>query len=284
MKKIILSADSTCDLPSSLIKKYNVQIIPLYINLNGKEYKDSIDINPDYIFDYYNKNKVLPTTASPNLLDYIRHFEKWNSDEYVILHITLGSGISSTYQNAILAANEFENVNVIDSNALSSASSLLLLRASDLIKEGKNISEIVEILEREKDLLEISFVIDSLTYLREGGRLSALQAFGANLLSIKPSIEVKNEKHGQMEVGNKYRGKLPKVLRKYISDKLENRNDINTKRLFITHSGASKEILDLTVNAVKEYQDFEEIIINRAGCTITTHCGENTVGLMYFSK
>lgn len=143
MKKIILSADTTCDLPKDLIEKYNIQIIPLYIHLDDKEYRDSIDINPDFIYNYYEENKILPTTSAPNIADYLTHFKKWDPTKYDIIHITLGSGISSTYQNAFVASEEFENVYVIDSKSLSAASSLLILEAVDMINDKKTTDEIV---------------------------------------------------------------------------------------------------------------------------------------------
>lgn len=284
MKKIILSADTTCDLPKDLIEKYNIQIIPLYIHLDDKEYRDSIDINPDFIYNYYEENKILPTTSAPNIADYLTHFKKWDPTKYDIIHITLGSGISSTYQNAFVASEEFENVYVIDSKSLSAASSLLILEAVDMINDKKTTDEIVNKLKNLRENIEVSFVLDSLTYLREGGRLNALQAFGSNLLNIKPCIEVKHEKNGQMEVGNKYRGKLSKVIKKYLSDRLENRDDIDTKRIFILNSGTSEEIIETTINGVKEYQNFDEMIVSRAGCTISSHCGYNSVGVIFINK
>lgn len=284
MKKIILSADTTCDLPKDLIEKYNIQIIPLYINLDGKEYRDTLDIDPNFIYKYYEENKVLPITSAPNIADYLSHFKKWDSKEYDILHITLGSGISSTYQNALITSKELENVHVIDSKSLSAASSLLLLEAVDMISDNKNIKDIVNELKNLREKIEVTFVVDSLIYLREGGRLNALQAFGANLLNIKPCIEVKKEKNGQMEVGNKYRGKLSKVINKYISDRLENRNDIDTRRVFLVHSGTSDEILETAINSIKKYQNFDEILVTRTGCTISSHCGYNTVGMIFFNK
>lgn len=284
MKKIILSADSTCDLPINLREKLNIQIIPLYINLNGKEYRDSVDIFPDDIYNYYNEHKILPKTAAPSIGDFLEHFRKWDKETYEIIHISIGSGISASYQNATLAANELGNVYVVDSNSLTTGSSILLLKADEFRQKGISAKEIYEHLRVLNKKVNASFVINSLTYLREGGRLSALQAFGANVLGIKPCIEVKNEKHGQMEVGNKYRGNLSKVHSKYTQDRLKDNSNIDTSRIFLTHSGISDENIDFIKTEIEKYQQFDEIIIARAGCTISSHCGENTIGLIYLDK
>ena len=284
MKKIILSADSTCDLSSDLLEKYNIHTLPLYIHLDDKEYKDMIDINPDFIYEYYVNNKALPKTAAPSIGDYLVHFGKWNTDEYEIIHISIGSGLSASYQNANLAASELKNVSVIDSKSLSTGSGALLIEAYEMVNGGKSKDEIIEALEVLREKLDVSFVIDSLTYLREGGRLSALQAFGANLLKIKPSIFVSSEKHGQMEVGNKYRGNINKVFPKFFKDKLKNSDEIDLKRVYLTHSGTNEENIELAKETIMSLQNFEEIIVNRASCTISSHCGENTFGLIFLKK
>lgn len=284
MKKIILSADSTCDLSSDLLEKYNINTLPLYINLDDKEYKDMIDINPDFIYEYYENNKVLPKTAAPSIGDYLKHFGKWGSSEYDIIHISIGSGISASYQNATLAANELDNVNIIDSKSLSTGSGALLIEAFEMINDGKSKDEIIKNIEALREKLDVSFVIDSLTYLREGGRLSTLQAFGANLLNIKPSIFVSSEKNGQMEVGNKYRGNINKVFPKFFKDKLYNRDDIDLRRIYLTHSGADESDIELAKNTILSLNNFEEVIINKTSCTISSHCGRNTFGLIFLKK
>lgn len=281
MKKVILSSDSTSDLGDKLIQKHDIHIVPLYIHLDGKEYKDGIDINPDMIYEYYDKHGVLPTTSAPNIKDYLDHFKKWNMDEYEILHFTIGSSLSSSYQNASIAKEEFENVHVIDSYNLSTGIAMLILEAAKLRDMGMSAEEIFEKVCELKSKIKTSFVVDSLLYLKEGGRVSTLQAMGANLLNIKPSIIVKNDKYGAMEVGPKYRGNTLKVLQKYISELFSESNDVDEEVAFITHSGTTNKNLEFVKHELSKYKNFNNVYITRASCTVSSHCGYNTIGVIY---
>lgn len=284
MKKIILSSDSTSDLSSEYKSKYEIYTLPLYVHLDDEEYKDMVDITPEFIYKYYEENKVLPKTAAPSIGDYLEHFSKWNKDEYDIIHVGIGSGISASYQNAGLAAKELGNVYVIDSNSLSTGSGLLLIEARKLINEGKTVKEIIAHIEKMSHKLSVSFVIDSITYLREGGRLSGLQAFGANLLNIKPSIFVSTEKHAKMEVGKKYRGNIDTVTKKFITDTFSNLDNIDTRLIGFTHSGATEEQINACIDLIDELANPEELLLNKTSCTISSHCGYNTFGIIFFNK
>lgn len=280
MKKIIISSDSTSDLGEELINKYDIQIIPLYVNLDGKEYKDGVDMNPDMIYAYHDEHGVLPTTSAPNVNDFIKHFEKWNSDEYDVIHFSIGSSLSSSYQNSFIASQNFDNVYCIDSCNLSTGIGIMIIEACRLRDEGLSTKEIYDRIIELRPKINTSFVVDSLLYLKEGGRASALQAMGANLLNIKPSIVVINEKQGAMEIGTKYRGNTKKVLTKYIKDLLENNDNIANDVAFITHSGTSDENLEFVRAEVAKYKKFENLYITRAGSTISSHCGYNTIGVI----
>lgn len=279
MRDVLISSDSTCDLSEKIIKDNNIAIMPLHISLDDKDYRDGVDIKPDFIYKTFEEKGILPKTSAPNLAEYYKHFT-YLGDDADIIHISLSSSISSSYQNAILASGDLDNVFVIDSSNLSTGSGFLVLKALDLIKEGFSVSEIVEKLEETKRRIDTSFVLDTLEYLREGGRCSSLAAIGANLLKIRPSIIVDN-KDGNMTVGKKYRGQTDGVLLKYINDKLEDISSIDKKRIIITHSGISQEILDIVENEIKSKEYFNEILITRAGCTISSHCGENTLGIIF---
>lgn len=283
MDKIGLSADSTCDLDKNYLDKYDIHTLPLYIHLDNKEYLDMIDIDPEFIYKNYDEKKVLPKTAAPSVGDCIKHFEKLKEDYDKIIHITIGSGFSSSFQNALIASENFEDIYVIDSKCLSSGSGLLLLEARDLIDKDKDVEEVVDILNSKLDKLSVSFVINSLTYLREGGRLSALQAFGANVLNIKPQIIVTPEDNGKMIVGKKYRGNIDSVTKKYMKELLASDN-IDMSRMIFTHSGATQEQIDKCLETVREYSNPDKIYINQASCTIASHCGYNTFGLIFFEK
>jgi DegV family protein with EDD domain len=283
LKKIILSADSTCDLDDILRERYEVNLSPLHINLGTEQYKDGIDITPDNIYDTYKEYRILPKTAAPNPQEYINYFKKWTDEGYEVIHLSLGSGLSSSYQNCCIAAQELGNIYPIDSCNLSTGMGLLVIEAAQRIAKGMEAAKIYEEVNELKSKVHASFIIDNLTYLYEGGRCSALAAMGANLLNIKPCIEVDNS-CGKMKVGKKYRGTLKKVLKNYTIDKLNNNNYINPDRIFLTHSGTTSENIDLVKRTIEENFDFKEILVTRAGCTISSHCGPNTVGILFMTN
>lgn len=283
MKKVILSADSTCDLSDELIERYDVHIQPLHIHLGDKLYQDGVDITPDDIYETFEKERILPKTSAPNPQDYINYFKQWTEDGHEVVHVSLGSGLSSSYQNAMIAAEALEGVYVFDSGNLSTGMGLLVIETAERIQKGMTARKIVEELDTIKSKVHASFVLDTLTYLHEGGRCSALTAFSANLLNIKPCIEVDNAT-GNMDVGKKYRGSLQKVFKRYTLDQLKNQSNIKYDRVFLTHSGTSEEIINTVKETIEEVADFKEILVTRAGCTISSHCGPNTLGVLFMSN
>lgn len=284
MKKIILSADSTCDLGEELIKKLNIDIIPLHITLGEKTYRDSIDIDRQFIFDYYDQNKVVPSTSAPNIGEYIEHFSKYDKDKYDIIHFSISSALSSSYQNSVLAKSDFNNVYCIDAKSISIGIAILIIKAHDLIKEGKSSAEIYDEIQKTIPKVNISFVVDSLLFLKEGGRVSALQAFGANLLNIRPAIKAFTETNGTLDILKKYRGSRLKVFEKYINDLFKNIDNIDNKYVFVAHSGLPNEEFNFALSKIKEKMKFENIFITQSGCTISSHCGKNTIGISFIEK
>ncbi|WP_207671419.1 DegV family protein [Clostridium thermarum] len=283
LSKVILSADTTCDLGEVLKEKYSISYYPLHVILGDKQFQDGVDITPDKIYETYNEKRILPKTAAVNPDEYYKYFKKWTDEGYEVIHVNLGSGISSPYQNSCIAAEELKNVYTIDSQNLSTGTGLLVLEAADRIAQGMPAAQIQEEINTLRTKVHASFVLDSLTFLAAGGRCSALTAFGANILNIKPCIEVDNTS-GRMGVGKKYRGSLDKVLKHYTEDKLKDRTDLKLDRVFITHSGISDERIELVKNTIKELADFKEILVTRAGCTISSHCGPNTLGVLFMTK
>ncbi|KPU45186.1 fatty acid-binding protein [Oxobacter pfennigii] len=283
MGKIILSADSTCDLGEMLREKYNVYYRPLHIILGDKQYDDGVDIAPDDIYDTYKKHRILPKTAAPNPSEYVSHFKRWTDEGFEVVHINIGSGLSSSFQNCCIAAAELKNVYPIDSHNLSAGTGLLVLEAAERIGQGMPASQIQQEIMDLRTKSHASFIVDNLTYLYEGGRCSAIAALGANILNIKPCIEVDNTS-GKMSVGKKYRGSLDKVLRHYTLDKLNQYTNIRTDKAYIAHSGISEERINFVSDTMKEIYDFKEIYVSRAGCTISSHCGPNTLGVFFMTK
>lgn len=282
-QKIILSADSTCDLNAELKDRYDVNYFPLHINLNGKDYQDNVDITPEQVYQEYYDNKVLPKTSAVNVQEYMDHFRPWVEQGFEVIHINLGHALSSSYQNCCLAAQELGHVHVVDSCNLSTGTGLTVIAAGKMIKEGIDAETIAEKLRAGVHKRHASFVLDTLTFLHAGGRCSAVAALGANMLKLKPSIQVNNH-DGSMSMGKKYRGSLDKVLAKYTRDQLSKYSDINTDLLFITHSGIPQEYIDLVRKTAEDMVPFKEIHVTKASCTISCHCGPNTLGILFETK
>lgn len=281
-EKIMITADSTCDLSPELVARYNVTIMPLIINMNDKSYRDGVDIVPEDIYRYADESGQLPTTSAIPVAVYEDFFRPYVADGYKIIHINISSGFSCTHQNAMIAAEELEGVYPIDSRNLSTGSGLVVIEAAIRRDQGMPAEEIVK--ELTEDIIpkvEASFVVDTLKYLRMGGRCSSVAALGANLLKLKPCIEVTE---GKMGVGKKYRGNIGPCLLSYVRERLEGRTDLRTDRIFITHSGSTDEDVEAVRQLVAELCDFGEILITRAGCTVSTHCGPATLGVLFIRK
>ena len=280
-EKIIIASDSTCDLGAELIEKYGVKILPLGVTLGEENYTDGVDIDPDMIYANYEKTGQLPKTSAVNLTDFEDFFEEHTKEGYSVVVFTISSEMSSTYHNAHLAAEDFPNVYVVDTRNLSTGGGLLVATAAEMAKAGKSAAEIAEECQRLAGCVDASFVIDSLEFLHKGGRCSALAAFGANLLQLKPCIIVKG---GKMGVSKKYRGKFAAVLPQYIEDRMSDLSDIRLDKVFVTHAGCDKEIIDACVSKVKSLAPEAEVMITRAGCTVSSHCGRNTLGVLFIRK
>ncbi len=280
-QNIILASDSTTDLSRELIQRYDLKILPLTVALGSKSYADGVEIDPDTIYAHYEQAKELPKTAAPNISDFTDFFAKCTADGSAVVFFTISAEMSSTCNNARLAASEFENVYVVDTRNLSTGGGLLVVAAGEMIKAGKSASEVAEHCAALTDRVSASFVVDDLEFLYKGGRCSAVAAFGANLLQLKPCITVHN---GSMGVGKKYRGKFAMVLPKYIDDQLKDASGVELDHIFITHAGCDQAIVDACVEHVKSIAPFKNVYVTRAGCTISSHCGRNTLGVLFIRK
>ena len=281
MNNIVITSDSTTDLSPELKERYNIQIIPLGVTLGYKTYFDGVNITPDDIYAHHAKTGELPKTAAANLGDCIDFFKKFADEGKSVIHFSISAEMSSTYNNARMAAEEFENVYVIDTRNLSTGGGLLVVAAAEMAQSGMEAPKIVEEIQKLVPCVDASFVIDSLEYLYKGGRCSALAMLGANLLKLKPCIEVKN---GSMGVGKKYRGKFSDVLLTYAKERIGDHSDIDLDRVFVTHAGCEQEIIESVVKEVKALAPFKEVFLTRAGCTISSHCGANTLGVLFIRK
>ena len=280
-KKVIITRDSTSDLSKETLEALNIKTLPLGITLDNKNYLDGVDIDPDFIYRYHDEHGVLPKTSAANVAEVTDFFKEFVDQGYAIVHFTISSKMSSTYQNSLLAAEEFEDVYVVDTNNLSTGEGLLIMKAAEMARDGKEAKEIFDTVNALVPYVDASFVIDSLEYLHKGGRCSALAALGANLLKLKPCITVHN---GSMGVGKKYRGKFAFVLDKYIDDQLKDPSALDLEHIFVTHAGCDPAVVDACVAKVKSIATFRHVHVTRAGCTISSHCGRNTLGVLFIRK
>ena len=276
--RIKITADSTCDLSPQQIKENDIHILPLIVNKDGKSYYDCVTIQPVDIFAHVAAGGDLCTTSAVSVGDYQDAFEKLLKEYDAVIHVSLGSGFSVTHHNAVLAAEDMPNVRVIDSRNLSTGHGHVVLEACRLAKTMEDLDEIKAALDEFAPRVDASFLLDRLDYMVKGGRCTLVTALGANLLKLKPCIEVIDNK---MIVGKKYRGKYAKCMERYVMERLENADDVRPGLIFVTHTPVSDEILQTVHAAVRKCKDFDEIVETTAGCTISCHCGEGCLGVLY---
>ena len=279
--KIKIISDSTCDLSADLIQKHNIGIVPLIVMKNEEEFIDGVTITPADIFAHVAAGGSLCSTAARSVGTYMEAFEKY-ADEYDgIVHINIGSGFSSSYQNASLAAQEFDNVRVIDSQNLTTGQGFVVLKAVELAETAESLDELADALREYAEKVEASFIVDKLDYLVKGGRCSSAAALGANLLNLKPCIEVKN---GKMTVVKKYRGNYTKCLTAYAKERLTDREDIDTNTLFLTSTVLEEGSRIALMDFINANTSFENVYETTAGCTVSCHCGPGTLGIIVVRK
>ena len=274
---IIVTADSSCDLPKDALSPIPFELIPLTIIQDGVEYLDGVNITPEDIYRRVDEGAPVPTTSAINVADYHARFSVLSSQYDAVIHISLGSGISSCYAHAKLAAEEFPNVFLVDSQNISVGSGLLALEAKRLIEEGRAPGEITDILRDMALRVEFTFIIDQLTYLHKGGRCSGIAALGANLLRLKPSIAV--HEGGTLGMAKKYRGVMEKVLPQFFRDCLEGRRDIIPEKTMLVTTHCPSHWITLSTSQIHLYTGFQPETLYYAGCTICSHCGPQALGL-----
>ena len=282
-----ICCESTADLLNeikgvNLYKENGIAVVPLYVRIDDEEYLDGVDISMRQLLEKCGRNNKLPQTAAPAVERLKGIFAEMTEDGSELVYITISSGFSSSYNNAELAAEDFPGVFVVDSRNLSSGVGHVVLEAADMAKKGMSGAEIKKQLDEEiVPKVETSFVLDRLDYMVRGGRCSAVSALGANILQLHPGIEVAD---GGMRVFKKYRGSWQRCLKNYIKDKLDERTDIRPHRAFITYTDTPDEIVEEVVQLVKSYGYFDEVIATTAGCTVASHCGPRTLGILFIRK
>ena len=281
---IKISCDSTADLSPELYERYNIAKLPLYINIGGREYMDGVDLTSEQLFKLVDETGELPTTAAQSMDDFTKYLNdiREQNPGADIIHFTISSGFSTTYNVSCLAAQNMEGVYIIDSKNLSSGVGQSVIEACEMAKKGMTAPEIKKIIEEEiVPKVDASFTLDTLKYMAKGGRCSNVAALGANLLQLKPCIEVVN---GGMRVGKKYKGKYNRVVRQYVNDRLANIEDIRPDRVFVTSCCCKQEYVDAVYEEVAKFNYFKEILVTEAACTVSSHCGPNTIGVLFIHK
>lgn len=278
---IIVTADSSCDLPKSFLAPIPFEHFPLSIIQNGIEYKDGVDITPEEIYDRVDKGNPIPTTSAINVMEYQWRFAELSAEYDAVIHVSLGSKISSCHSHAQLAAKEFSNVFVVDSKNISMGHSVLLLEARRMILEEKSPMEIATYLSELADRVEFTFILDQVSYLHKGGRCSNIAALGANLLKLKPVISVDN---GVMGMSKKYRGSFEKVLPMYFRDHLKDRDDIIPEKTLLITTHCPSHWITLATSEIARYTGHKITDLFYAGCTICSHSGPKALGLAVVKK
>lgn len=277
--KIAISAESTIDLPAEILKKYDIHVLPYTIILGDKEYVDGQTTNPTQIFDFVKENKILPKTTALNEQEYSDFFKNLLKSYDAVVHFCLSSKISSTCSHAQSAGQKLGNVFIVDTKSLSTGIALLAIYARKLADQGLSAEDVFKKTSERVPNVQASFVIKKLDYLHKGGRCSALALFGANLLQIRPQILLKD---GAMVVHRKYLGNMDKVIEKYCSDTIAEFKTPDLSVAFVTYTTATPAMIAAAKKAL-EQKGFKEIYETTAGGTITSHCGENTLGILYIN-
>ena len=278
---IRIAADSTCDLSKELIDKYGISIIPLHIVLEDKEYKDGVDITPDEIYEWSDKNNTTPKTSAVGFEDALDAIKPILDTDDEMIIFTISEKMSTTPNVFRMAAEEAEvedRVSVVESANLSTGIGLLIIEAAIMAAQGMDRASIAEKIEELKLRVRSSFVVDTLTYLHRGGRCSSVAALAGGMLKLHPKIVVEE---GAMHATKKYRGKMDAVILDYTKEMEEDLKQAKKERVFITHSGCNQETIDSVKEYLQNLRHFDEILITRAGGVISSHCGPGTLGVLY---
>ena len=281
MSKTVITADSPIDFTHSQAERFGIKIIPLHITLDGKEYLDRVNIETEDMFRVYAEKKILPQSSAVSVAEYADFFGSIADEDTQIVHLSLSSNLSSTHQNALIAAKEIPGVFVLDTLHLSSSIALLAVKGAAMRDSGAGAEEIYTALSDMRGKVHTSFVLDTLAFMSKGGRCSPVTAFGANILGIRPMLEMTD---GKLGIAKKYRGKIDAVQLTYVEQALERYDNIDKSLAVVCHCGTSPEQVGKLIKLAKKTGGFREVMEMQAGCTIATHCGPNTMGILFMTE
>lgn len=277
--KIAITAESTIDLKKEIRDKFDIKIVPFSVTLGEQVYKDG-EITPEQIFDYVKQSKILPQTSAVNQYQYEEFFTNTLKEYDAIVHLAFNSRMSCAYQNAKAVADNMQNVHIIDTQNLSTAIALLAIKARKLADAGKTPEEIVGEITSLLPYSRCSLILSKLDYLHKGGRCSALQLLGANLLKLKPFFNVED---GKLVLKKKYIGKWSEGVKKYLDELMVMYNEYDKEEAFVSYTTAPDDLVEYLVEKLKAL-GFKNVYTSQAGCTISCHCGDNTIGVHFIAK
>lgn len=279
--KIKITADSTCDLSAQLLEQWDISLVPIHILMGDQTYLDGVSIRPQDIFEHVQNGGQMHTSAAANVVEYSEFFAPFAERYDAVIHISIGSKFSSCCQNAGLAAQEFENVYVVDSENICTGQGYLVLRAARWAADGLPPRNICRRLQGLAKRVELSFVLDRLDYMAKSGRCSGVLAFGANLLKIKPCLEVIN---GELKVTKKYRGSLPSCVQRYAQERLLGRTDIDDEMVLLSSCLPQAGCVEAERAAIQSYGKFAQVYETDIGSTIGGYSGPGTIGIVFARK
>ena len=280
-KPVFITSDSTCDLTPELLGRFNVKTAPLHVLLGEDTYLDGVNFTQEMIFERYAKDKTLPRTAAVSPQEFTDFFTPLVEAGYEVIFLSISSGLSGTYQNAVIAAQDLPGIYPIDTHKLTTGVGEMVLAACKMRDEGMDAASIAKAMEAMIPRVNVSFVIDTLEYMWKGGRCSGVAALGANVLKLKPCLEMRE---GKLVVCKKYRGTMERVYRQYITERLAGKTVVEDWA-FITHSGGiAEDTLAQLTKLVKSLAPFREVFLTQAGCTVSSHCGPGTLGVLFLRR
>jgi len=282
LRPVKLVTDSTSDLSEDVIKQYDITVIPLYVNFGKSSFKDNIDIKTTELFRKVKETGLLPKTSAPSVADFVTEFKRYIDQGVDILHISISSNISASFQNACTAAKQFPDgrIKIIDSLSLSSGIGILVMYAADFLQQGLDLEKTYQRVLSLIDKVRVEFIIDTLDYLHKGGRCSGLQMLLSSILEIHPIIGVTG---GKMHVATKIRGNRKSVLSRLTKDALDNMEKMDGKYFFLTHCDSADDA-SIIKKQITDLNKVQNIYINNASCVISSHCGPKTIGIIYMIK
>ena len=280
-QSVVITSDSTCDLSQELLDRYDIPVIPLTITLGEDTFLDGSNFTPLDMYARYKQDGILPKTSAPSVQEFLDFFSQFTEKGCEVVHLDISSELSNTYNAACMAAEELGHVHVVDSRMLSTGVGLLAIEGAECRDRGMGAQEIAEHLRGLTGKVQTSFVLDTLQFMWKGGRCSAVSALGANLLSLKPGLEMKD---GKLGVYKKYRGNIKNVYKQYVKERLQGRR-VRPGHVFITESGEVDDaVLEEICALVRETIPVQEIHHTMAGCTVSTHCGPKTLGILFIEE